>query len=271
MANVDTKNCSESMLSGMSNFISTKQWRSLISDRMDFSPSAVNDKLLTKDFIIKNKNLLMMSTLPIYCLMAWEKCHLDLDFLKRFVRFIDFSEGNDILLDFKEFSNTSAGFFDTYKANFDMTDTALIHAGEVKPFTMEELDKRPFHYNGQHWTASLNKMPELTIEFLEKYIHMVNFMAVLNNPNLSNEKRKEIRDYFGVKVKDRENLYILPCGASLNDTSWREMTGGLPYLKNKQRFAYQDDADAIKQLVTKFPRAFEDALSGGNEVIMADK
>lgn len=270
MANVDTKNCSESMLNGMSNFITTEQWRSLINDRIDYTPNATNDKLLSKDFIIKHKNFLMLSSLPLYCLIAWDKCNLDVDFLKRFLHYIDFSEGNDILLDFKEFTGNSSGFYDTYKGLCDMTDTALIHAGEVKPFSMEELDKRPLHYNGQHWIASLNKMDKVDIKFLEKYIHMVNFMAVLNNPHLTEAKRKDIRDYFGVKVKDR-NTWILPCGASVTDTSWREMTGGLPYLKNKNRFAYRDDEEAIKTIVAKFPRAFEDCLSGGNELVMVDK
>jgi len=278
MANVETKTANEQMLDGMSNFITPDQWRTLLNDRINYAPGADNELLLSKEFILKYKNHMLLSSLPLYCMIAWDKKQLDKEFLKRFWNFIDFTEGNDLLLDFQEFSGSSKGFLDAYKEMCDMTDVALIHSGDVAPFTMEQLDKRPFHYNGEQWTASLNKMKEIKKEFLEKYIHMVDFLAVLNNPNLTNDQRKELRDYFGVKVPKGKNdnehskeLYLFPCGAVLEGENWRDMSAGLAYLKNKNRFAIKEQDEAIKQVVAKWPRAFEDCLSGGNELVMVDK
>ena len=269
MAQLETKTANEQMLDGMSNFITTEQWRTLLNDRINYAPGASNELLLSKNFILKYKNHLNFAALPLYCLVAWDKQGLDVEFLKRFWNFIDFTEGNEILLDFQEFSKSGKGFVEAYTKLCDPTDTSLIHSGAVAPFTMEQLDKHPFHYNGEQWTASLNKMKDVSIEFLEKYINMVNFLAVLNNPNLNEAKRLEIRDHFAVVGKDKH--YLFPCGAVLTDTSWREMSSGQPYLKNKQRFAMRDIDDEIKQVVAKWPRAFEDCLSGGNELVMVDK
>lgn len=276
MANVETKTANEQMLDGMSNFITPEQWRTLLNDRINYAPGADNELLLSKEFILKYKNHMLLSSLPLYCMIAWDKRKLDIEFLKRFWNYIDFTEGNDLLLDFQEFSGSSKGFLEAYKSMCDMTDVALIHSGDVAPFTMEQLDKHPFHYNGEQWTASLNKMKEVNKEFLEKYIHMVDFLAVLNNPNLKNADRVALRDHFGVKIthpngnKDK-NVYLFPCGAVLEDENWRDMSAGLAYLKNKNRFAIKDQDEAIKQVVAKWPRAFEDCLSGGNELVMVDK
>lgn len=276
MANVETKTANEQMLDGMSNFITPEQWRTLLNDRINYAPGADNELLLSKEFILKYKNHMLLSSLPLYCMIAWDKRNLDIEFLKRFWNYIDFTEGNDLLLDFQEFSGSSKGFLEAYKSMCDMTDVALIHSGDVAPFTMEQLDKNPFHYNGEQWTASLNKMKEVNKEFLEKYIHMVDFLAVLNNPNLKTTDRVALRDHFGVKTthpngNTNKNVYLFPCGAVLEDENWRDMSAGLAYLKNKNRFAIKEQDEAIKQVVAKWPRAFEDCLSGGNELVMVDK
>lgn len=279
MSNIETKTCAEAVLDGMSNLITKEQWQSLLDDRMDVNPGAKNEYLLSKEFILKYKNNMLLSQLPLYCMVAWDKQKLDVDFLKRFWRFISFPAGNEVLLEFSNFCQAGQGFAEAYSALVNPINPVKIAIGEADPFTMEQLDKRPFHYSKEHWNYSLNQMKDVSLEFVEKYINMIDFLPLLNNANLSEEKRIEIRDKFSVafdKTTDDDDgsvrSYLFPCGALLQDTAWYTMNSGSLYLRNRNRFSVSDDyKDVLPKVVAKFPRAFEDCLSGGNEVVMQDK
>lgn len=273
MANIDTKHVAEKMLDGMSNMVIDSQWKTMLMDRSGFSENGSDDLLLSKDFILKYKNRLCFDSFALYVSSAWEKKGLDLEFLRRFWNFVDFVEGTDALLSFADISNTGAQFRKVYKEEVDPTSVVDISMGRVRGFTMQELDDRPFRYNGEQWKSSLHVMKEIAPEFIEKYINMMCFVSILTNDNIKEADKEFIRSKFSVELKGKignESTFMFPDGSVLVSNSWDNMKGGKSYLKNKNRYASEEE-DAMKKLIEMYPRAVEDCFSGGNEKVMLVK
>lgn len=275
MPNIDTQNVNETMLDGMSNLINQDQWSDLMLVRSNPEAKDANDKILSPAFVSKYKNMLNFQAFPIYLHMAWNCKHITPEFVRKFWKFSEFIGGiDDPILSDKNFAGQESGLGEWLKANCDLTNTAEIDTGKKAPFTMEQLDKRPFYYNASLWSISLQHTTELTKEFIEKYIHMVDFNAIITNEHLSDDFKKDLCATFGAEAKDGETTYVLfPDGTTIEKGDWLSSNPGREYYSNEHRFPVANDKTmaAIKDLKARFPRAFEDCDYPENAAVMVDK
>lgn len=273
MPNIDVLEANETMLNGMSNFINEKQWEDLLLQRCNIEAKDWEAKLLSPEFIIKYKNSLAFDCFTLYLVLAWKKKNLTVDFMKRFWKYVDFiGNKEDVLLDHAAITGGDDSLSKVYSEMCDGTPVADIMLKNVPAFTMEQLDKRPFHYNGEQWRASLERMPAITKEFIEKYIHMMDFDKIMNNENLTKEQRVSLRDAFTEKVKiENKEVYMFPDGSILEGDNFECMRPGKAYYGNRNHFAVPEAEEAIKKLKARFPRALEDCAFPDNAAVMVDK
>ena len=273
MPNIDIVENTEQFLDGMSNFITEKQWEDMLLQRTNTEIKDWETKLLSPDFILKYKNLLCFDSISTYLALAWNRKNLTVDFMKRFWKHVDFiGKNEDVLLDHKDFNQGDNTLSKVYNEMCDGRSIADIMLGMAEPFTMEELDKRPFHYNGEQWSSSLARMKNVTREFIDKYIHMMSFEAILNNPNLKLAQKLEIRDAYSIAatIEGRE-LFVFPCGAILEKEEFDNMTPGRAFYANENHIAVKGAKEVAKMLKARFPRAFEDCAYPPNAEVMVDK
>lgn len=276
MPNIDTLQATEQMLDGMSNFITEEQWANLLLQRSNNELKDYTTKLLSPEFVIKYKNSLCFDTFTNYVVLAWKEKNLTWEFIQRFWKHVDFIGGgkNDILLDHPDFNKGDDSLSKLYNSKCDPRDIGSIMLGKEPGFTMDELDKHPYRYNGEQWNASINVMKELTLEFIEKYIHLIQFEAVITNENLSNEFKRQVRDTFAEPIQiDKDTVYIFPDGSSVHEEQWENCKPGRAYFSNLKRCPLDNDklVDVFSKLKNKFPRAFEDCMYPENAIVMVDK
>lgn len=273
MPEIDIIENNEQFLDGMSNFIKDNQWGDMLLQRCNPELKDYKSKLLSPEFIIKYKNSLCFDSFTTYLALAWKEKGLTVDFMKRFWKYVDFVGANeDVLLDHKDFNQGDDSLSKIYNAMCDGRSVADIMLKTAEPFSMEELDKRPYHYNGEQWNASLSRMKNITTEFIDKYIHLMNFDSILNNPNLSAAFKKElVKKYSEETTIDGRTLRVFPCGSVLEGEAYDNMKPGRAYYANEHHVAVQGAKEVAKKLKERFPRAFEDCMYPDNAAVMVDK
>lgn len=265
---IDVQKVNENVLDGMANMISDSQWEELMLTRSPVSDGGNSSLYLSKDFIVKYRNRLGFRGFCVFAGAAWDASKLDMDFLHRFWRFVTFSEGSDTILSFSDVKGSSNNMRDAYIKEVNPTCIMDIYLGTVPPFSLKELDARPFHYNMEQWRASINMLPEIDDEFIDKYIHMMDFSSIITNDLLSKKRKQEIANKYGILDG---NFYVFPCGASVSK-SFDSLTSGHAFLRNKNRFGNQNLNEAtMKTLIERFPRAFEDCAFPENAAVMVNK
>lgn len=276
MSKIDIKTANETMLDGMSNLIEKAQWNELLIARC--SPDLKDtSKLLSPQFVIKYKNLLNFAGFSMYVSLAFDEKKLDTDFIHRFWKYFSIAVGkDDVLLQKENLAGKpcSLGKW-VEEQGLDMTHMADILTKKIPAFTMDQLDKNPYKYNASLWMVSIMMAKELSLDFIEKYMHIINFSKIFTNPQLSNQFKEDVINKFGTKgMVAGRNLILLPDGATLENKDFESVNPGRPYYGNLQRFAVSGDelADIVsKQVKPKFARAFEDCNYADNAAVMVAK
>lgn len=277
---MDVVNMDEMALDGVSHLMTVKDWEGLLGKRLYDSNEGV--KPLSADFIIKHKNDMRMGLLNLWfqIMVGMGVKGYDLDFMRRFWKYCQLDGMQDctciasrqFLGETKDYPKVEAIFKDKVL----MLDTAkLLDLDTVEKQvaflpTLQDYEKNPYYYDMAVLYSMLEFLPDIPDTFLEKFIHLVNFPCIFDNLNLSNDRKLQIIDKFGVRI-GRTQRFLLPDGTVVKKTDMRDgLEPGNEYYDNVQRYKTEDEK-AIRAIVQKFPRAVLDCYEGDNALVMQGK
>ena len=275
---INTVEMSEGALNGISHLLTVKDWEDLLNKRLCGKDTP---QPLSAQFVFDHRNDMCLTLFPVFAMLMRSAGvqGYALDFLHKFWAFFNWEGGEaaemavvkKVLGDekFKSITadlNSALSNFVTYKV---LDKETLDDVLKILP-TFSDFEKNPYGFCNAQLNTMLEFHNNISLDFVEQFIHLVKFPALLCNLNVKPEFIADVFDRFGVRL-GRTQKYLFPDGTVAKKSNpFDGMLPGKNYLDNVQRFATEDEK-AIKEMVSKFPRVLQLCDEGDNALAMKGK
>ena len=272
---IDVASLNEAALDNLSHLLTKKNWHTLLVKRLGDWDHVTP---LSAKFILEHKNELNLDMLTLFGAFMKENPQFakeyDLDFFHRFWAFATFDGGADssiasVKLHFK---TQDPAIMEIIKQSSNK-DTAAVLLEDTDfdsalP-TFKEYDKNPYFYDATQLATMVQLRSDNSMDFMETYVHLFPFSALMANKSLTLKKRQEVIKRFGVEIENTRR-YLLPDGSVVEGNQLDTVTDGYAYLDNINRYATENEK-AIREIIEKFPRAVKDCFDEENAKVMQKK
>lgn len=275
---IETYKMTEGALNGLSHLLTIKDWEQLLEKRLTSDEQIP----LSAEFLLEHRNDLNLTLFPVFALIMRHKGvqGYDLNFLHKFWAFFNWEGGNGaeceivkkVLVDAKKFEDLTLDIRNTVSnwVSFEVIEKEKLSDILAVLPSFSDFEKNPFGYCNAQFNTMLEFSDNISLDFVEKFIHLVKFPALLCNLNVKPEFIADVFDRFGVRL-GRTQKFLFPDGTvAKKGNPFDNMLAGKNYLDNVQRYATEDEV-AIKKIVQKFPRALQLCDEGENALVMQGK
>ena len=273
---IDVVNMTEAAMNGVCHLFTRQTWENLLKDRIC---ECFDAKTLTADFIVEHKNDIKLNLLTAFGLAMTNFPEVakgyNLDFFHRFWKVAYFDGGKSAHVKFiLDDSKYKGSFVKDILEKQDQTMYEELLLEDVKVAvkklpTWSDYEKNPYYYDAIQLLAMVQIRPDIPMEFIERFIHLVNFAGIMVNINNSLELKQKVAERFGVQVGNT-GKYVFPDGSSASGEQLDDVQEGLSYYDNVLRYNTEDEK-TIRELIKKFPRAVEDCFHPDNALAMQGK
>jgi hypothetical protein len=276
MKQIAVEEMTEGAINGLSHLMTIKDWETLLEKRLSAKNSV---QPLSAEFILEHRNDMCLTLFPVFALLMRNEGlkGYDLNFLHKFWAFFNWEGGEGaecqvvkkIITDKAKFDSLNADLFGSVSNWLTYTLLEKENLQDVVAILpkLSDIEKNPYGYCNAQLNAVLEFSPEVPMEFLERFVHLVKFPSILCNLNVKPEVIADVFNKFGVKI-GRTQKYLFPDGTVAKKSNpFDNMLPAKNYLDNIQRYATEDEK-AIKEVVAKFPRVLQLCDEGDNALAM---
>lgn len=276
---IETADMTEGSLNGLSHLLTVKDWEDLLDRRLCGKDTP---QPLSADFILEHKNDLCLTLFPVFALLMRQAGlkGYDLNFLHKFWAFFNWEGGQGaeievvrkVVTNEAQFKNITSDLYSSVSPFVTYTLLEKDTLEEILPLlpSFADFEKNPYGFCNAQLNTMLEFHKDIPLDFVERFIHLVKFPALLCNLNTKPELIADVFDKFGVRL-GRTQKYLFPDGTVAKKTNpFDNIQPGKNYLDNIQRYATEDEK-AIKEIVARFPRVLLLSDEGDNALAMNGK
>lgn len=276
---INTAEMTEGALNGLSHLLTVQDWENLLDKRLSAKDTV---QPLSAQFLLDHKNEMCLTLFPVFALLMRKEGlkGYDLNFLHKFWAFFNWEGGQGAEIEVIRKVVTDSNKFK------EITDDLYANVSNFVPYqvleketlqdvlsllpSLSDYEKNPYGFCNAQLNSMLEFHDNIPLDFVERFIHLVKFPALLCNLNVKPEVIADVFDRFGVRL-GRTQKYLFPDGTVAKKSNpFDGMVPGKNYLDNIQRYGTEDEK-AIKEIVAKFPRVLQLCDEGDNALAMNGK